>query len=407
MKRRELTGEYETDWQEIPSQFVKSYGSLSYNLDNLLPSFFKQNELTIDLVNVDGFFSKTTELKSFFRDKLTISQTLVKIDAGYVDEYGVEYNVNPTVYLGMITGEITYNDSSAISFTTKNYQTIFDYPVSKIGLSGGMTASEVVEAIRDYVDGNAVKIFQKYIPEAAWHIETTTSEYDFNVVTSQNDKLSCWQLMSKLAGSERKILSVNGKGQLSFSEVNIDLDIDYYFTGVNELRVNNNPVNIGNDFKISDNIEEVYNRISVKFSNSDTTTSYKIYDIDYDWGDSESGFYYGTKELSYTNNFMATATAETISRNLFIEYEWPKRKVEFSTIFVPQLNLQDKINVTYATKLYDDDSTKWGGFLWGVGKWTGRQGYNIKVDDKNFIIKRISHNLNNFKSKITARQEDR
>lgn len=414
MKRREASGEYETSWQEIPSAFVKSYGTIQYSLDDIIPAFFKQSEITIELVNDNGYFSPVSEPKSFFYKKLVIPGTLVKIEAGYVDEYGVELDINSCVYIGAITGDIAYKDDFSVSYATRNLASFLDFPVSKIGLdtltgtssgiAGQLTASEVVTAVRDYVDNNSIAIFQKYIPSAAWTIETTTTQYNFSGLQLENE--NCWQLFGKLAGAEKKVVYVDGRGQLFFKTVNIEgeEDVSYYFVGVDQTRNNSNPVNIKSGLRISDNLDEVYNRIKIKFGTNDTTTSYQIYDIDWDWGDTASGFYFGTKEYSYDNTFLNSTTADDLSRELFIEYEWPRRKVEFDAIFVPQLEIQDKVNVTYRTKFYDDDSTKWGSFLWGKANWFGRKGYNINIQQKDFTIKKIAHNLNNFSTKISARE---
>ena len=97
---------------------------------------------------------------------------------------------------------------------------------------------------------------------------------------------------------------------------------------------------------------------------------------------------------------MNTTTAQQIAREFYLEHNMQTDKVEFDAIFVPQLDLQDIITVDYRSKIYQEDSTKWKGFLWGKANWYGRLGYNINIQNKDFTIKKISHDINNFSTKI-------
>ena len=70
-KRRNQTG-YESNWQQIDSDKIKSWGSVSYALDDIKINNFKQSGVTVKVRNDDGYFNEVDDYKSFFFNYFTI-----------------------------------------------------------------------------------------------------------------------------------------------------------------------------------------------------------------------------------------------------------------------------------------------------------------------------------------------
>jgi len=403
-KRRLQTGEYESSWIQIPNQYITSWGQVNFQVDDIMPNFYSFSGNTFEVVNNDGFFSNTDAPSSLFFGCLTRYRTLVKLEAGYIDNNGVELPTNSTLYIGVLGEDMKYQEDNRVSFQTKHISSIFEeFQADRItGLGATQTASDIITKIKDHTDAGAVKIFQKYISSTAWNIQTTTTNYNLATSTSLQN-VSCWELMQKLAGAENFVVYVDSTGNFNFIQRTVNTTTaQYHFSGLSDTDKTYGH-NIMKKISIDDGIRKVYNRIKIKISNEDTLTSYYIKNETWQWGDSSSSFMFGVREYNYENYWLETVTASVIADNIYNEYSRPKKEVELEVKFVPQLNLLDRVSLTYKTKtLIGQD--KWGYFNWDEGIWGGAVGYNINLNDVDYKIINLTHNINEFKSKTLLRE---
>lgn len=210
--------------------------------------------------------------------------------------------------------------------------------------------------------------------------------------------------MTKLAEAEGYVLYIDAYANFVFSaQSNITTTAKYHFSGIgDDDRTYGH--NILSNISTTEAIRKVYNRIKIKFRNDETTTSYYIKNESWNWGDSTSSFIYGVREYLYNNIFLETATAMTIADSLFNELYVPKNEVKLKTKFVPHLMVQDRVSITYKTQRYAAESSQWGYFLWDSGVWGERLGFNINLDNEDFRITNLSHNIDTFVSDITLRE---
>lgn len=405
LKRRETTGEYETSWQQLDSNTIKNFGTINFNVDDILPNFYKYSGLTFSVINSKGYYSDITEDRSFFYAKLTRFRTLVKVEAGYEDPVATtEYPTNSTVFIGIISEDASYNENNIVDFKTKHISSVFDeFPADRIvGLNATLTASEIVEKVKDYTDGNGIAVFQKYFSAAAWNIQTTTNNYAM-VTSTDLQGISCWKLMSKLAAAENYVVYVDRVGDFYFRDrTNITTTALYHFSGVGDTDKTYGH-NIMGNIKLDENIRKVYNRVKIKYDQEETTTSYLIKNESWNWGDSSSSFFYGVREYNYKNTWLNVTTASTVAQAIYDEFSYPKNEVSFKSKFVPQLMVQDRVSVTYISERTVGDYL-WGYFNWGSGIWGEREGYNINIDNTDYRIISLSHNLDNFSSSLVLRE---
>ena len=403
--RRRINGDYESTWQRIPDKYILKWGSVNFSISDVKINFYRYSGLTIQVTNDDGYFSDTNEQKSFFYGADTRFKTFVKIEAGYTDTDGSEYPTVSTIYLGLIDENFSYNEKNELPIPTKHITSVFEeIPARDIpGLNVTLTASQIIEKIRDYTDANSVTVFQKYISLAAWYITATTNYY--NLVTSSSlESLSCWELMKKLAGAENYVVYVNKSGNFYFRDnTPITTTAIYHFHGLGDKeRVYGH--NVSKRIKVDEGIKKVYNKIMVKYAEADTLSSYAIKQESWAYGDSSSSNYYGVRVYNYDNTFIPnSAAADNIATTIFNEYYRPKTEITIDGKFVPQLNLNDRCSLTYQTKV-NPGQYLWGYAVWGDFVWGEAKGYNINIANVDFRVISVKHSLDRFSSNIALRE---
>lgn len=404
-KRRLSGGDYETNWQTIPSDKIKSWGTIQYNVDDVMPNFVKTGNVALSVYNDDGYFSDVSEEKSFFYTAITRYRTLVKYECGYTDSDGTEYPTDSSLFVGIITKDAKYKQDNIVQFSIQPLTQIFEeFPADQIsGMGSSQTTEDFITKIRDHQQEATTTsyIFRKYISSGAWYFTTTTKYYNLATSTSLENK-TVWKLLQDLAAAEQMVVYVDRFGDFYFKERTPTGSSSYHFSGIGDTDKTYGH-NIMVNISVDENIRKVYNRVVIDF-NTGTSDTRSIKNEDWDWGDSSSSFYYGVHEFKYSNKLINdTTTAEEIRDAIYDEYVRPKREIRLTTKFVPQLMTEDRVSVTYKTKRYE------GGYLWGVHQWNQaywgeRLGYNILLDSTTARIINISHNLDNFTSNLILRE---
>jgi len=404
MKRRELNGEYETDWQLIPDRDVINYGSISYSIDDIKPDFYKIESVGFKLTNYDGDYGPETDDKSFFYQKLTRAKTLIKFEGGYEDKDGNEFPTNASLFVGVLDWDMIYKSNPELSLKAKSLTSVFeDFPSDQIpSLNSSQTAIEILTKIRDFQDAGSTFYFQKFITSGGWYMTAGSTYYDISTGTTLQSK-SVWQLMQNLANAENAVVYIDRSGDFYFKpKSDITTTADFHFSGIGDDDKSWGHNILKDGITVDENIRKVYNRIKIKFNKDDTTTSYYIRNETWQWGDSSSSFLYGVKELKYENTFLESTTAQTIGETLYDEFVRPKNEIKIKAKFIPHIMVQDRCTVTYKKQRYFGDAL-WGAFLWGHAVWGERLGYNIDLNNENVRLLKVSHNLDNFTTNVTSR----
>lgn len=404
-KRRLTSGEYESTWQRIPNKYIKKFGSITRSIEDVRPNFYKYSGMKFVLVNNDGFFSDETQQDSFFYGSLGIHRTLVKVEGGYIDTDDTEYPTTPILFIGIIAGDDTkYKHNNEVEFNVDHISKIFDeFPADRVaGLGSTQTASDIIGVIRDHTDGNAVAIFQKYITSGAWNITATSNNYNMATSTSLQG-MSTWQLMQKLAEAENMIVYIDNNASLYFKEkTGVPASTTFHLSGIGD-----NDRTWGHtvmrNIEIDRGLEKVYNRVRIKYSPDDTTTSYYIYNETWNWGDSSSSFRFGVRQYEYINEWMGSTVAAIVAASIFTEFSEPKDLVTLDCKFMPQLELMNRVSLTYQSLLLAGGDM-WGYFNWDDGLWGGVQAYNINIANDEYKVVEIKHNIDNFVSTLKIKE---
>jgi hypothetical protein len=405
MRRRQASGEYETDWQLIPNRYIKSWGTIEYSVEDIKPNWYKYSGAEISVVNNDGYFSDELNRASFFYGMLGIHKTMVKIEAGYIDTDDTEYPTTPTLFYGLI--DITgtkYKQNNEIIFRINHISQIFENEQADriSGLSTTQTANTIMGRIRDHADGSAVAMFQKYISAAAWNITTSTYYYDMATTTSLQN-VSCWELMQKLTEAENYTMYIDNTAQFYFKEfTGVPASVTFHFSGIGD-KDRSWGHTIMRKVDIDPGYSSIYNRIRVKYEEDETTTSYYTYNESWNWGDSSSSFRFGVREYPYENTWLNATTAAAVAGSLFSEFSEPKKRITFDSKFVPQVMLMNRVTLTYKSQKYSGDDL-WGHGIWNTAMWGKILAYNIYIDNEEFKVVNVMHDLDKFKSTLKVKE---
>jgi hypothetical protein len=402
--KRRVGNDYEANWTQIPSKYIKKYGEIEYGLEDIKINFFKYSGFEFTVDNVDGYFSDVDEADSYFYGATCIPLTMVKVEAGYEASDGTEYPTNTTMFVGLLDGDLEYPNNNSVNFKASHLSEVFNkFNAGAIPNMGfNYTASELFTKIKDYQDTNTVYVFRKYISNTAWNITSTTSIYNMGTTTSL-DGMTCWELMGKLAEAENKYMYVSRDGSFYFQAKSAATSLAFHFSGLGDTdKTWGN--NMMKDVSLYKMYSKIYNRIRIQHDKEDTTTSFYTKSENWAWGDSTSSWLYGVNTYEVENEFLNASTSAVIADSIYTEYVNPKKEVEFNAKFLPHLNLNDYCTITYISKRIS------GGFLWGTAIWGqftwsgGRTGYNINLDNADFRLLGITHDLDKFSSKFRMRE---
>jgi len=409
-KRRLSSGEYESSWQTIPSKYIKSFGTLRWNWDNVIAGVYQQSGMRVLLRNDDAFFNEETDVDSFFYPYLSRYRTLVRVEAGYKDSLGNYSPLNPTLFTGIINSEFKRNDRNEIPIEIDTLDSVFrEVPASKLQNfnAAGETATSYIQKIRDFTDGANNFYFRKFIALADWTIASTTLTYpSLNTSTAlQND--TCWDLIQKLAQIENKVAYVNKTGQFFFSDrpqATTTSTVVYGLRGIGarDKLYGHNIISIDNYYEA---VSKIYNRVSVKHKEADTSASYYIKEQSWSWGDGSTSDKYGVRTYNVDNVWIdITSTAITLGDALFNAYSALRYEADITCKFIPHVFLGDFIDVTYkspAPPVLD----LWGYFVWGTGVWgrSSPRGFST-FNNKQFYVIGLEHDLDSFKTRFNLRE---
>jgi len=379
IKRRNTTGDFETDWFDI-STHVKKWGVAKYDADSRFLSRFRFSTMSVTVNNDQGQFNPETSVYSYWYGYLPRPRTLVKIEAGFITETDngdgtwtvTEVPSSDSVILtGIIGGDMIENDNNEVQIQIMPLAEVFrQYPAKNItGYNDSLTASDFITLVRDQQDGSGNYIFQPFFgaTTTGFSIQSTVIEYS-NLSTSTNEEIrdmTTWEVIEKLAESESFMPIVTRDGRFRFVSRDANTTTAaFQFNGLGVYDFAN-----GNTIKkinyIGPRNSKFYTRVSVRFDAPDTTTSFAIVESTMTVNPPSASWKYGQKTFEIDNQWIPDQnTAQSIASAIFTDYSALKREIDFSTSFVPGLDLLDQVSISYDISRFES-----GFGLWDVGEW--------------------------------------
>lgn len=335
------TGLFETSWKNI-TPYIEGWGNINNAIDSVRFNNFKFDAIDLIVNNNDGVFNPETYPDSLWNGFLTRYKTLIKIEAGYIDDAGTELPTLSTQGIYILSDEIPINSNNyQCILSCKSLISIFDEVLAKdvTGLGPTQTASELITRFRDHTDGTGARIFSDFITTTSWNIQTTTSYYNLATSTTYlND--TCWEVMNKLAECEGFVLKISRDGQFYFTDRNENTTtslLNLYGSGFPEQ-------NIISIEGYKEAINKFYNYFILEY----TTDSYVFGGTTTSVNPNNSTWKYGARSYQFSNNFFSnTATAQLIVNNLYTEFNEIKEEATIKCKFIPHIEILDKVNVNY------------------------------------------------------------
>lgn len=443
IKRRQLgTGLYEDNWQEITQDVIK-WGTVRKEVDSTRANQFKFSNLNLVLNNEEGLYNPDTDENSLWYGYGDQQRTLIRVMAGFVYEspndngiwdralipysalwdeasWDAEayYDEESIVYSGYISGDVNIVGNNQINIPVVPLTECFrQFSASRLtGYNNSLTASDFMTLLRDQQDTSGNYIFRPFFGDTTtnWEITTTTVEYT-NLSTSTAEdltNLTVWDVITRLAEAENHIPLVTTDGKFKFFPRNDSTSTVYEFFG---------PGGFSSEYgrtikKINwygKRFSKYYSRVSVKYRDVDTSTSYEVAESNYQVSGASGPWTLGERTLQVQNYWIPTATtAEAIATDLFNEYSAIKFEIDFSTSFVPQLDVLDRVLITYDQSPITPNSL-WDVYNWGDTTaaaepedllWDDSGGDSIKLLDEEFKIISIDMNLDNCECKFIGRK---
>ena len=356
-----------------------------------------------------GEFNAETDPNSLFFRWLTRYRTLLKIEAGYEDTDGTEYPSSSEQGLFILTGEISLSprkNEVRLAFQSIMYP-FEETPANEIdGLIGTLTASGMIEVLRDSTDGSGNYLFREFITSTSWDISATTQEY-LVATTTALDGLSCWDLVSSLAESENYIVCIKRDGTFFFGSRE-DTNTTFDLLGRNYIRPNIIEIK-----SYKEAIDKLYTSVRVQYEDADTSTSYievggkiKVDPTSYEWT-------FGKKIYETENLLIPTRSmAKDVANKIRTEFSSLKKEMNVDCLFLPTIELLDKTNVFYRQEV-DSAQDVWDSKNWADSTtaasvspmyWAGATLGAFNFYGKEFKVIGKETNLDNLKTSLILRE---
>ena len=444
IKRRvQTTGLYETEWQEISGDVIK-WGTIKKEIDAAKLNSFKFSPVTITMSNHTGKYNPYEDENSLWNGYGEQQRTLVKVTAGFLYQElndGVWTNIElpgnsywdeesywdvdqhlwdaeNTVFVGFITGDINLAGTNQVNFTisplTESFRQFAARRLS--GYTASLTASDFVTLLRDQQDSNGNYVFRPFFGDTTtnWTINTTTAIYaNLNTSTAEDViKATAWEIIEKLAEAENKVPFATLDGQFKFVSRNINTTTTFEFYGGGGFSSE-----YGTTIKKIDwygkRHSKYYSRVQIQFRSDDTSSSYAVQQSQYLVSGNSSPWTLGERTLEITNYWIPTSTvADTLALDIFNEYNALKYEIEFTTSFVPHLDLLDQVAITYDSTPPSAQSL-WDVYNWGDTTtaivpddllWDESAGDALKLAGKEFKLISIAINMDTAEVKFIGRE---
>jgi hypothetical protein len=437
-RRLASTGLFESSWVDVTKD-VKSWGRISKSIDYVRYSKVRFSDVNVIMANDYGKYNPEDDEASFWFGFASQQRTLVKIESGFTHQTqsagGVWTNTevpsSPITFVGVVQGDISLSDENQVVFTVKPLLQVFrDF--STRNLTGytttGMTAKQFLTMLRDQTDGAANFIFRPFFKDTTtmWNLTSSAISYvDIaNTVGSrrpvpagteepQNDfiEMNVWDAIEKLAEAENLVPYITRDGMFNFSDRDPNTTtaaFEFFGRGFNDMDYG---ITIKRVNRYVKKVSDYYSRVEVKWLDSATTTAVVTTQTSMAVNGTNSAWLYGHRTFKVENYWIGTLTsAQTLANNIFQAVSSINSELDFTTSFVPHLELLDRIKVSYESSEQALNS-RWDIADWADESgsasdndliWDNPVGDAIRFADKEFKLVSIELNLDNFESRFVG-----
>lgn len=429
IKRRNVSnGQFESTWQDM-TDYMARWGSYGWSVDTSRYGDLRLENNVIAVSNVDGSFNPSDNESSFWYGYSDLQRSLVKIEAGFrhfTQSAGgiwtkTEFPTNPTMWIGIISGDIFFNGQSIVNIPLRPVSQIFrDFPVNQLtGFTAtGFSSGGFMAALRDHTDGSGYYVFRPFIgtgTAADWQIETNSSVLYANLDSNSAEdlhNLSAWDVAEKMANAENKAVWINQSGNFVWQSKTIGASEVFQFHGLGSNFNRTYGQTIKKINRYGKRLSAFYSRVAVKYVNTDTSTSFVNTGLAYAVSGTNTAWNLGQRTYRIDNFWLPnSAAAGAVANAVFSKVSSQSEEIEFSTSFIPHVQLFDNVSVTYdssdfATTISFWDERDWASYpessndLW----WDAERGDAIILNSVTFQILGVNIDLDNAECRFIAKR---
>lgn len=428
IKRRNSTsGAFESTWQDISAD-VKKWGKIRRQIDYIKFNKITFSDVIMQFENSDGRYNPNTDDSSFWLGYVDQQRTLVKLESGFYDQTlassgiwsNTELPTTSSIFYGIMSGDIFLSDDNQVSIPVKPLLQVFrDYPARNLRgfTSTGLTASQFFTLLRDQTDGSANFVFRPFFGDTTsnWNIQSTTNVYSNLNTTTAEDVIeaSVWDVMEKITEAEDAVTYVDRFGVFNFQPRTVlTTTSQFHFFGQGFFDTEYGKT-IKKITRYGKKQSDFYTKIQVKFNADDTATSYVSKETAFTVTGNNDAWVLGHRLYNLENLWIPnTATAQSIADSIYTNATSLKDQIEFSSSFVPHLDILNRVTISYDTGAqnlnYRWDTKDWfdtssaadvsDGMYWDME--TG--GDAIRLSAVDFKILAYEIDLDGLETKISA-----
>lgn len=434
-RRQESDGLFESNWQDLTND-VKKWGAIKKGVDDIRYSQVRFSDMNLTVANDHGKYNPATNLASFWSGYAGQQRTLVRVQAGFTHQTlaadGIWHNTtfpsDPAVFYGIIQGNIVLSESNEVVLPVKPLLQVFrDFSCRNLtGITAtGMTASQFITALRDQTDGAGQFIFRPFFQDTTTMWEFTSSSIVYvdvnNTVVSarpvwdpgepaQNDfpELNVWEVLERLGEAENLVPRISRAGKFLFKNRDSNTTaaaFEFFGKGFFDTDYGHTIKKI-NSFK--DKVSDYYSRVEVKWLDIATTTAVVSTETSMAVTGSNTAWLLGHRTFKIENLWVATLTsAQSLANTVFSQVSAVPEEVNFSTSFVPHLDILDLVKLNYDSSELQQGS-RWDMADWAEDAtesaddliWAHPEGDAISFTNKEFKLNSIELDLDKFESRF-------
>lgn len=377
IKRRLVSGDYETDWVRVDlkngKDQVLSWGTISYGIDYNPSSdqaSFDIGAVTLTLRNDAGYWNQENSPFSWFYPPFTyLNRKLarVKIEQGYVDSDDTEIGT-ATIFEGLIE-EVTINEDTKANVKVMSYLYILKQ-VSISTLSYGAVSRSVSDIITDIL---SVPAISPYITAG-----TISPGNDIDITDVSELTGDCWKVLQNLALLSDSVPIIRYDNTLDFIPREPTMSSVFDFRGAG--------TSFPNIFNIADYDDEGASRVVLRWEEQSGTLSAET-------SNSLLALKYKQVPSSVNIGNVATGDKQSVLDALLARWEFPKPYISFTTkSMLTIVNILDRITLTIKGN-YPENGPRWGIGVWGAGTWLTARGAILTNTEDPYMVTGIEHNL--------------
>lgn len=385
-------GSYETEWQNITKKngqsTVVKWGTVSVKIDDEQGRIgaFNLSNLTMTFNNKEGLFNSENDPRSIWAEDggiyLNRKYTKVKIEAGYYDEDGETEVGVATIFEGVID-YVSTSDNQTAKMRVLPYTSILKgYDISDLSMTGKKSVNTIIDLIM-----NQTKITE-FIPYVASDANENVDITDTSAITG-----TYWDVITDLAFKSNSVPILDG-ATWAFKARNVGASSAFDFIGKGERGTSDIlKIKSYDDGDTKVKLHWIVSGTNIEAISTDPLLLKK---------------YLSEPEEIDLSDVDTNAQKQDIVDSLLAEWETPKQVLEFETrFFINQLTPLDKITISIKGQTVPSNTFIWGAWKWGNGSvWGKKIGAILISGDTNFMIIKVSKNLDSWTNTIKCEQQN-